>query len=191
MRSILATVLMATLAVPALAESRTYKTDAGHTELRFGWDHAGVSQQHGEFDQVDGTLSIDLEDPSSAKLDVTIDAASVSSGFGPLDEHLKNADFLSVAEHPTIRFVSNSVTKTGETTADVAGEVTLRGVTVPATMKVELTHQGAHPVAKFLDYYKGDWLAFKGSASIDTAPFGFALPVGTLQFDISTELKAQ
>ncbi|WP_298913173.1 YceI family protein [uncultured Roseobacter sp.] len=191
MRIILATTLVTALALPAFAETRTFKTDAGHTEVRFGWDHAGVTRQHGEFDRAGGTLSIDLDDPTSATLEVTIDAASVSTGFGPLDDHIKNADFLKVDEHPNIQFVSNSITRTGETTADVAGDVTLRGVTVPATLKVELIHQGKHPVAQFLDYYKGDWLGFHASAEIDTTPFGFALPVGTLAFDISTEMKAE
>ena len=65
------------------------------------------------------------------------------------------------------------------------------GVTVPATLKVELIHNGEHPVAKFIDYYKGEWLGFHASAEIDTAPFGFALPVGVLAFDISTEMKAE
>ena len=55
----------------------------------------------------------------------------------------------------------------------------------------ELIHQGEHPVAQFIDYYNGDWLGFHASAEIDTAPFGFALPVGTLAFDISTEMKAK
>lgn len=191
MRIMLATALVTMLALPAAAETRTYKTDAGHTEVRFGWNHAGVSRQHGEFDRADGTLSIDLEDPASASLEVTIDAASVSTGFGPLDDHIKNADFLKVDEHPEIQFVSSSVTLTGDSTADVAGDVTLRGVTVPATLKVELIHNGEHPVAKFIDYYKGEWLGFHASAEIDTAPFGFALPVGVLAFDISTEMKAE
>lgn len=191
MRTIVTAAIMAALALPAFAETRVYKTDPGHTEVRFGWNHAGVTRQHGEFDKADGSLSIDLEDPSSAKLDVTIDAASVSTGFGPLDDHIKNADFLKVDEHPSIRFVSSSVKRTGDTTAEVAGEVTLRGVTVPATLQVELIHQGKHPVAQFIDYYKGDWLGFHAKAEIDTTPFGFALPVGALTFDISTEMRAQ
>lgn len=191
MRHILTAALFSALALPAFAETRTYATDPGHTEVRFGWNHAGVSNQHGEFDRVTGTMSIDLDDPASAVLDVTIDAASVSTGFGPLDDHIKNADFLAASEHPTIQFVSKEVTRTGDTTADVAGEVTLRGITVPAVLKVDLIHEGKHPVAKFVDYYKGDWLGFHASTEIDTAPFGFALPVGTLTFDISTEMRAQ
>jgi len=191
MRILTTSALVAMLALPAFADSQTYKTDPGHTEVRFGWNHVGVSTQHGEFDSAEGTLSIDPSDLASATLDVTIDAASVSTGFGPLDDHVKSADFLQATEHPSIRFVSTSVTPTGDTTADVAGEVTLRGVTVPAVLKVELIHQGAHPVAQFIDYYKGEWLGFHAKAEIDTAPFGFALPVGVLAFDISTEMKAE
>ncbi|MEP2889981.1 YceI family protein [Tateyamaria sp.] len=191
MRTIITSALLATLALPTFAETKTYKTDAGHTEVRFGWDHAGVTIQHGEFDKSVGILSIDPADLSSATLDVSIEAASVSTGFEPLDTHVKSGDFLVADEHPSIRFVSTSVKQTGDTTADVTGEVTLRGVTVPATLQVELIHQGEHPVAQFIDYYKGDWMGFHATAEIDTAPFGFALPVGVLSFEISTEMKAE
>ncbi len=191
MRALITAAIFSALALPAFAESRIYKTDPGHTEVRFGWNHAGVSFQHGEFDRVDGALSIDLDAPDGATLEVTIDAGSVSSGVGVLDDDLKSSNFLSVADHPSIRFVSTGVTQTSDTTADVAGEVTLRGITVPATLKVELIHNGPHPVAQFFDSYKGDWLGFRASTKIDTAPFGFAAPVGTLSFDISTEMKAQ
>jgi polyisoprenoid-binding protein YceI len=122
---------------------------------------------------------------------VTIDATSLSTGFGPLDDHVKNADFLEVEAHPTIRFTSSSVTRTGDTTADVAGDLVVRGVAVPTTLKVDLTHQGAHPLAQFIDYYQGDWLAFRATGEIDTSSLGFALPVGTLVVDISSELKAE
>jgi len=191
MRLITTTLLMSALALPVLAETRTYATDQGHTEVRFGWDHAGVSRQHGEFDRAEGKLSIDLDDPASASLEVTIDATSLSTGFGPLDDHVKNADFLEVDAHPTIRFTSSSVTRTGDTTADVTGDVVVRGVAVPTKLKVDLTHQGAHPLAQFIDYYKGDWLAFRATGEIDTSSLGFALPVGTLVVDISSELKAE
>ncbi|MEO9682930.1 MAG: YceI family protein [Tateyamaria sp.] len=191
MRTLITPILLATLALPAFAETQTYKTDAGHTEVRFGWNHVGVSTQHGEFDEAEGVLSIDTADLSSAKLDVTIDAASVSTGFEPLDKHVKSGDFLKVEDYPSIRFVSTSVNQIGDSTADVEGEVTLRGVTVPATLKVELIHQGAHPTAQFFDYYNGEWLGFHAKAEIDTAPFGFAVPVGVLSFDIATEMKAE
>lgn len=191
MRALVTSALLATLALPAFAETQTYKSDAGHTEVRFGWDHAGVTTQHGEFDNAEGVLSIDTKDLSSAKLDVTITAASVSTGFEPLDKHVKSGDFLKADEHPTIRFVSTAVKQTSDTTADVEGEVTLRGVTIPATLQVELIHQGEHPSAKFIDYYKGEWLGFHAKADIDTAPFGFAIPVGVLSFDIATEMKAE
>lgn len=191
MRILTTAALVTALALPAFAETRTFKTDPGHTEVRFGWNHVGVSTQHGEFDRSVGILSIDPADLTTTSLDVTIEAASVSTGFEPLDTHIKSKDFLLAEEHPNIRFVSTSVKQTSDTTADVAGDVTLRGVTIPATLKVELIHQGAHPIAQFQDYYKGDWLGFHATAAIDTAEFGFAVPVGVLEFEISTEMKAE
>ena len=71
--------------------AETYYTDQGHTEVRFGWSHAGVSLQSGEFTKVNGKLVLDPADVEKSKLTVEIDAASVSTGFGPLDDHLKSS----------------------------------------------------------------------------------------------------
>ena len=70
--------------------TETYYTDQGHTEVRLGWSHAGVSMQSAEFTSVNGTLVLDPDNVEQSKLDVTVDASSISSGFGPLDDHLKS-----------------------------------------------------------------------------------------------------
>ena len=88
------TTLAASVALASPLAAQVFKTDQGHTEVRFGWSHAGVSMQHGEFTKVDGTLDLNVDDVAASTLNVVIDAASVSSGFGPLDDHLKTADFL-------------------------------------------------------------------------------------------------
>ena len=189
---LLSATLLAT-ALPAMGEQQTFATDPGHTEVRFGWDHAGVSFQHGEFDRVEGTLTIDTGNVETAMLDVSIDAASVSTGFGPLDEHVRSSDFLHVDENPTVRFVSTSVRQTGDTTAEIVGDLTIRGTTLPVTLQAELIHHGAHPVAEFIDYYEGEWLGFRATGEFDADAFGVGevISVGMLNIDINTELKAQ
>ncbi len=176
-------------AVPALAV--TYKTDQGHTEVRFSWSHAGVSVQTAEFTVADGTLDLDAENPAGASLNVTVDANSLATGFGPLDDHVKSADFLDVATYPDITFVSNGVEVTGENTANVTGDLTIHGTTQPVTLETTLTHIGAHPLGGAIDYYKGDWAAFSATTVIDHQAFGVGgFSTGPITIDIVTEMKA-
>jgi len=177
------------IAAPAFA-AETYYTDQGHTEVRFGWNHAGVSMQSGEFTKANGKLVLDPDNVENSTISVTIDAASVSTGFVPLDDHLKSADFLEVKTYPEITFVSTSVKKTGDKTADVTGDLTIHGVTKPVTLKTTLTHRGKHPVAAAIDYYKGEWVAFTATTEIDHQAFkvgGFS--TGPISITIVTEMK--
>ena len=177
------------LATQAFAEM-TYKTDQGHTEVFFGWSHSGVSRQHAEFTKATGTLNL-ADDIEKSSVSVVIDADSLSSGFAALDRHLKSPDFLDVAAHPEITFQSTGVTKTGDNTMEVTGDLTIHGVTQPVTLAAEMTHKGAHPVGKFFDHYKGEWIAFHATTEIDHQAFGVgSFSTGPIAIEINTELKA-
>ncbi|MEM8791848.1 MAG: YceI family protein [Pseudomonadota bacterium] len=194
MHNFLKTAFAAACLTGAVATAATaadvYDLDQGHTEVIFGWSHAGVSMQHGEFEKTEGVLTVDPNDISKTKVEVTIDATSVSTGVEPLDTHLKSSDFLEVETYPTITFVSTGVTKTGETTVEITGDLTLHGVTKPVTLAAELTHQGPHPVGKFLDYYKGEWMAFAASTEIDHMAWGVGnFSTGPISIEINTEMK--
>jgi polyisoprenoid-binding protein YceI len=170
--------------------AETYYFDQGHTEILFGWNHSGVSMQHGEFTKSSGTLSLDPDKVENSTIDVTIDTASISTGFAALDKHLKSADFLEVETYPEIKFKSTSISRTGDDTADVMGDLTIHGVTKPVTLKAKLTHRGAHPVAQFIDYYKGEWVAFKATTEIDHQAFKVGnFSTGNIFIEINTEMK--
>ena len=184
--------LLLSVALPASAAmaAETYYTDQGHTEVIFGWNHAGVSMQTGEFTKANGKLVLDPDNVEKSTIEVTIDAKSVSTGFGPLDDHLKNKDFLEVETYPTITFKSTAVKKTGDKTADVTGDLTIHGVTKPVTLKTTLTHRGDHPLGGAIDYYKGKWVAFSATTEIDHQAFnvgGFS--TGPISIRIVTEMK--
>ena len=184
-----ASALLLTLAVPALA-AETYYTDQGHTEIRFGWSHAGVSMQTGEFTTASGKLVLDPDNVEQSSISVTIDAASVATGFEALDTHLKSADFLEVETYPEITFESTSVERTGDMTANITGDLTIHGVTQPVTLATTLTHQGEHPVGAMLDYYKGQWIAFSATTEIDHQAFGVGgFSTGPISVEIVTEMK--
>lgn len=182
--------LMVALPAASAFAAETYYSDQGHTEVRFGWNHAGVSMQNGEFTTTKATLVLDPDNVEQSSLNVTIDTASVSSGFVPLDDHLKSKDFLEVETYPEITFVSTSVTRTGEMTADVTGDLTIHGVTKPVTLKTTMTHRGEHPLGSVIDYYKGQWVAFSATTEIDHQAFGVgSFSTGPISINIVTEMK--
>lgn len=181
----------AILAAPA-AFADTFKTDQGHTEVLFSWSHAGVSTQNAEFTSVDGTLDLDPANPEAASLNVTIKADSLSTGFDLLNEHLSAADFFDVANNPEITFVSTGVEKTGDDTAKITGDLTIKGVTQPVVLDAKMNLLGNHPLGGAIEYYQGDWAAFQATTTIDHMAFGVGpFPTGPITVTINTELKAQ
>ncbi|MFO7320761.1 MAG: YceI family protein [Chloroflexota bacterium] len=115
----------------------TWKLDPAHSRANFSVRHMMVSTVRGGFDRVSGKLEFDPEHPEKSYVEAVIDAASISTGVEDRDNHLRSADFLDVENYPTITFKSTDVTITGENTADVHGNLTIRGVTKPVTLKVE------------------------------------------------------
>jgi polyisoprenoid-binding protein YceI len=184
--------IVSLVVVPGSAvAAQVYVTDQGHTEVLFGWSHSGVSRQHAEFTVTKGTLKL-ADDIEKSSIEVNIDASSVSTGFEALDKHLKSKDFLEVETYPEIIFKSTSIKKTGEKTFDVTGNLTMHGVTKPVVLKAEMTHRGKHPVAAFIDYYKGDWIAFRATTEIDHMAFKVgSFSTGPIAIEINTEMKAR
>ncbi len=169
-----------------------YKTDQGHTEVLFGWRHAGVSRQHGEFTKLTGTFTLSADKVEDSSISVTIDTLSLHTGFEALDGVLKGSTWLDVEKFPEMTFQSTSIELTGSDTAKVAGDLTLHGVTRPVVLDTKLTHRGSHPVGQYIDYYKGDWLAFHATTKIDHQAFGVGgYSVGHISIEINTELKRE
>ena len=79
---------------------------------------------------------------------MTVNVESIDTFWAERDTHLKSADFFGVEEHPTATFTSTSVEKTGENTLAVTGDLTIKGITKPATFDVTVNAQGEHPMAK-------------------------------------------
>jgi polyisoprenoid-binding protein YceI len=198
MRHLLSSVaLIASLAAfgssTASAAQLTYGCDPGHSEVRFTWSHAGFSIQGARFGAPVCKLVLDQADAAKSSLEVTLKIAEVNTGVKALDEHFVKADFFDAAQFPEAKFVSTAVKVTGEKTAEVAGDLTIRGQTKPVTMMVSLVGIGAHPVGAFLDYYKGDWASFSASFTINPKDFGFTNPAvpAEVPVTVNTEMKAQ
>jgi polyisoprenoid-binding protein YceI len=122
---------------PALSQASTWQIDPDHSSFQFKVRHLMVSNVKGDFNKVKGVVTIDENDITHLKVELTIDAASVDTGHAKRDEHLRGPDFFDVAKYPTITFVSKKVMKVGPDRLKVIGDLTLHGVTKEVAVDVE------------------------------------------------------
>lgn len=185
---------MVTLLFAYNVQAENYVIDPGHTEVRFYYSHAGLTQQSGEWGKISGSVDFDETDIAATKANITIQTNSISTGIGKLDKELMAAEFFDATTFPEITFVSTGAKKTGEKTMILTGDITIKGKTAPVTFNMELTHNGKHPVGKFIDYYKGDWIAAQGEGTILRSDFGLdrfvPMTSDKVRITIATELRA-
>jgi polyisoprenoid-binding protein YceI len=131
----LAAIGILTLATGASAE--VYRIDRAHSGVNFKVKHF-FTMVPGRFTQFDGTIDFDPANVEKASVEVTIDANSVTTDHPKRDPHLRSPDFFWVEKHPTITFKSTKVTKKSDTELDVLGDLTIRGITKPVTLNVEV-----------------------------------------------------
>jgi polyisoprenoid-binding protein YceI len=98
----------------------------------------GLASVAGRFEPLDGRLEIDAEGHSHIEL--TLDAASLDTGNGRRDRHLRSAAFFDAEQHPTLRFRSSDVIDHGGGRLEVAGELAAAGGRAPLQVEVTVTH---------------------------------------------------
>lgn len=176
-------------AAPAAADPWVF--DKQSTEIRFSWDYLGLARRSGRFLDMDGTLDFTPTDPEGGTIEVTIKSASVSTGTRDLDDLLKSADFFAVSGNPRIAFRSIGVTKTSERTGDLAGELTILGVTKPVTLKATWNFTGEHPLAASNPTYQGKWVSgFSATTAILRSDFGMSRGIPLVSDEIRIEIEA-
>jgi len=120
----------------AAADPTRFRIQPEASEARFKGT-SRLMDAEGAFSRLAGEVTVDPKDPATAKVTVTIEAASIDTGIGMRDNHLRSADFLDVARFPTIKFESQRVEMTGKK-AMVTGQLTLHGVTREIVVPVEV-----------------------------------------------------
>ncbi|MFC3448508.1 YceI family protein [Amycolatopsis speibonae] len=137
-----------------------YRLDVARTTLGFVARHTMSSRVTGHFGEFEGSVRLDGGEPSRSSVRFTVQAASIDTGNARRDDQLRGA-FLDAASHPAITFASTGIRHLGGTRFEVAGGLTVRGVTNPVRgIVVELVHTGVPRVA------------FAGSVTIDRHQWG-------------------
>jgi polyisoprenoid-binding protein YceI len=115
----------------------TYELDPVHSHLGFSVRHMMVSQQRGQFQGVTGSLTLDREDLTKSRVEISIDVATINTNNTDRDNHLRSADFFDVANHPKMTFVSREVKVQPDGELRLTGDLTIRGTTRSVVLAAE------------------------------------------------------
>jgi len=135
-----AAALALVLSSAALADD--LKADPVHSFVVFDVHHVGAGYVYGTFGGPTGTVAYDSADLTKTSFDLSVDTASIDTRNETRDKHLKGPDFFDVKQFPAMTFKSTGVTKTGDQTIAVTGDLTLHGVTKSITVPIEITGTG-------------------------------------------------
>ncbi|WP_085716408.1 YceI family protein [Pseudomonas sp. B28(2017)] len=164
------------LSANVMAADYTVDKQGQHAFVNFKISHLGYSYITGTFKDIDGKFSFDATKPEDSKIEFNVNTASVFTNNAERDKHISSKDFLKVADFPKATFVSTSVKSTGKNaagkdTADVAGDLTIAGVTKPVVVKATFLGEGKDP-------WGGYRAGFEGTTSIKRSDFGKMMDLG-------------
>jgi polyisoprenoid-binding protein YceI len=122
----------ATVAANAAGGTVTdWTIDTAHTDVLFSAKHMMVTTVRGKFHDVEGTLRLDEANPTNSSAEIRIAAASLATGNGPRDGHLRSADFFNAEVHPAIVFRSTAIEQVGTADFRITGDLTIQETTRP------------------------------------------------------------
>jgi len=177
------------MTAPATAGTTTWTLDPTHSSIEFSAKHMMITTVRGRFAEASGTVSNVGSSPASAKVDVTLKAASLDTRTDQRDQHLRSADFLDVETYPDITFRSTKIEGTKEH-FKLTGDLTIRGATKPITLDVTFEGEGKDP-------WGGSRMGFSATGKLDRREFGLvwnqALEAGgvLVSNDIKLQIEAQ
>ena len=134
-------------ATSAFAAPETYTVDGSHTFPSFSYSHFGMSTQVSRFNKTTGTIVVDKV-AKTGQVNFVIDMTSVNTGFDLFNEHIQAEDFLDTAKFPTATFKSSKVRFKGDKPVAIDGDLTIKGITKPITLKITNFANMQHPMLK-------------------------------------------
>ena len=184
-RFVLTFVTALALAVTAAAQAGTWQIDPNHSSAQFSVKHLGVSTVRGAFTKVSGTAKYDPADPAKDSVDVTIDAASVDTRVQMRDNDLKSPNFLDVQKYPTIVFHSKKATAAGTGKLQIAGDLTIHGVTKEVVLDVD------GPSAQIKDPWGNQRIGASATTKINRQDFGITYLPGVVGDDLTITIDTE
>ena len=133
-------------ALSAVAAPDNYTIDPTHTYPSLEFSHMGISVWRGKFNKTSGKVVLDRAGQTGT-VDVTVDVSSINFGLAAMDEKARSDDFFDTEKFPTATY-KGKINFAGDKPKTVDGQITIRGVTRPATLNVNLFNCMPHPMLK-------------------------------------------
>lgn len=144
-KTLLVGAIATTFATGVFAEPVTYTIDPTHTFASFEYTHLGFSRQRSRFNDTTGTITLDQK-AKTGSADITIKVDSVDTGSKAFDGHLTSTNFFDAEAYPTITFKSTQFKFKGDKPTEVIGNLTVRDMTKPVTLKITHFNCAMHPM---------------------------------------------
>ena len=129
------------------AAEQTYNVDSTHTFAKFSYKHIGYSTQLSKFDKTFGTISFDPI-AKTGNVDITIDMKSVNTGFSVFNQHIQGEEFFNTEKFPVATFKSTKLIFNTDKLIAIDGNLTIKGITKPVTLKINNFLSNQHPMMK-------------------------------------------
>ncbi|MDR9415115.1 MAG: YceI family protein [Gracilimonas sp.] len=125
--------------------STSWVLDKSHSTVQFQIKHF-FTPVTGRFDDYQTDIKFDPEDLANSSIDVTIPISSINTQNEKRDNHLKSEDFFNTNKWPNLKFKSDEIRKTGESTFVAIGALTIRDVTKKIELPFTLLGVMDHPM---------------------------------------------
>jgi len=164
-------------------QAGTYDADPSHTQVIWSVDHMGFSRLYGMVGAITGTLRIDPARPQQAAVQIDIPLSGLTVTSPAFGKHLQTPDLFDTAKFPTARFVSRNVAVGGQQ-ATITGDLTLRGVTKPLTLRAHFHGAGTNPMSKAAT------IGFSAEGELKRSDFGLGYAVPAVSDTVKLEITA-
>lgn len=186
MKQTLFAAALVALPLAAHAEPEAYTLDSSHSQVLFSYNHLGYSTTWGMFSGFEGDIQFDQDNLANSSVTVSFPVRSMFTGWEGRFEHFMSADFFGADEDEMVTFTSTSIDVTGDTTANIIGDLTLNGITKPVTLAATLNQAGDHPMEG------KPWAGFNATATLMRSDFevGMFAPFVSDEVEIQISLEA-
>ncbi len=117
--------------------TNTWQLDPAHSEVHFRVKHLVITTVTGKFRNFSSAVTTEGDDFTKANIDFSIDTASVDTNVEARDNHLRSPEFFDSEKYPAMRFQSTAIRPAGDGEYALDGNLTIRDVTQPVTLKAE------------------------------------------------------
>lgn len=144
-----------------------FRVDPAHSQVSFAVRHMGFSKVRGRFQEFDGTVRMVPDRLDTLDAEASVQVATISTGDEKRDNHLRSEDFFVADQFPKMTFESDGVSEVNGSSANLAGALTIRGITKRVVFDVEYLGEATDP-------WGGTRAAFEAEATVNRKDFGLS-----------------